>query len=89
MSIAGLLVDRTFAHQVTEEAAHCGQPPLHAARTEAAGVGTRGEHAHVLAVDALPVDDVGVIEKIGERADVARVVRRAYAARDAVPSRDA
>ena len=51
MSTAGLLATDAFAHQVVEEAAHRRQAALHAARAQAPGVGTRREHAHVLAVD--------------------------------------
>ena len=61
--------------QVVEEAAHRRQAALHAARAQAAGVRPRREHAHVLAVDLAPVREIAALHEIGERAQVARVVR--------------
>jgi hypothetical protein len=53
-----------------------GQAPLHAARTQSAGVFARREHAHVLAVDGFPVREVAAFGEGGQRTQVARVVRR-------------
>ena len=50
----GVVAHLAFADQVAEEAAHRGQPALHAARRQPAPMALRGEHAHVLRVDLRP-----------------------------------
>ena len=78
-----------LAQQVVEEPAHRRQAPLHAARAQAAGMRARGEHAHVLAVELLPVGEIAALGVVRERAQVARVVRRGVRRETPLGARDA
>jgi hypothetical protein len=71
-----IAADHAFAQQEIEKAAHRRDAPLHAARVQSAGMRACREHAHVLAVEDLPVGDAALLGEVGQRAQVARVVGR-------------